>query len=751
MKHTIALISIILSLPVFSQTINITETAGWLESAYIKWQAIDSAESYNVYYSGEGLTDKQIDKQLIREYASYIRADILGLSAGTYTFKIEPVFANGAGQKTETENIAVMAHDRSGFAFSNGRVPGAYKADGTPKSGAIVLYITENTKNKISLNVTGANSNPCVGLQTILEGFKKGNDNRPLILRLIGQITDLDYMLSGDIVIENKNNASSYITFEGVGNDAVADGWGIRIKNASNIEIRNIGIMNCNSGEGDNIGLQQNNDYIWVHNVDFFYGNAGSDADQAKGDGALDSKKSTYVTHSYNHFWDSGKSNLLGNGGETVGFFTYHHNWYDHSDSRHPRVREHTVHVYNNYFDGIAKYGVGGTTAASIFVENNYFRNCKYPMLISEQGSDVFGSNDGTFSSDPGGMIKAYGNYIEGANRFVNQNDFPADFDAYVVVNKTDTVPSSIVTVSGGHTYNNFDTDAAMYEYFLESPEEAKTTVIEYAGRMHGGDFQWTFNNSTDDASYVVDSEFKSALSEYKTNLISVQGDSTALGNTDPGTDPGTDPVDPIDPVDPVEGDEIHNFTLSGLNNTFYTISGNLSKSKGSVDYDGKTLTQCLKIESSTIITFSLEKEAELTLVFNEGFSGDIKIDGSSKAISSGTLTLTLQAGNHEITKDDVANLYFMFVEYSVPGTNNFETISKNIGIQMYPNPVKEALTIHVNANINKINIYNHSGFLIKTIHVNFNTIETSELDTGIYFVSVYTDLGIFNNKLFKE
>lgn len=37
-------------------------------------------------------------------------------------------------------------------------------------------------------------------------------------------------MLNGDVVIENKNNASSYITLEGVGDDAVADGWGLRIK-----------------------------------------------------------------------------------------------------------------------------------------------------------------------------------------------------------------------------------------------------------------------------------------------------------------------------------------------------------------------------------------------------------------------------------------------------------------------------------------------------------------------------------------
>src|SRR5690606_15589698 len=154
-----------------------------------------------------------------------------------------------------------------------------YNLDGTPKLGAVILYVTEKTKNTVSLNVTGVSKNPCVGLQTILKGFKKGKDTRPLIIRLVGQVTDMSYMQSGDIIIENSNNVSSYITLEGVGEDAVADGWGIRIKNASNVEIRNIAIMNCNSKEGDDVGLQQGNDYVWVHNVDFFYGDAGGDAD----------------------------------------------------------------------------------------------------------------------------------------------------------------------------------------------------------------------------------------------------------------------------------------------------------------------------------------------------------------------------------------------------------------------------------------------------------------------------------------
>ena len=224
MKRVLFLIVFgLLTIMAKAQSVTLTQETGWLESAYVKWNPVVGADSYNVYYTGGGLTDKKIDTQLIRSYGTYFRADILGLAAGTYTVKVAPVTAGVEGAATVSNTITVLAQDRNGFAYQGGRLPGAYNADGTLKTNAVVLYITQNTKNTVSLNVTGATTNPCVGLQTILDGFKKGTDTRPLDVRFIGNITDLDYMLNGDIVIENKNNASGSITLEGVGSDAGAN------------------------------------------------------------------------------------------------------------------------------------------------------------------------------------------------------------------------------------------------------------------------------------------------------------------------------------------------------------------------------------------------------------------------------------------------------------------------------------------------------------------------------------------------
>ena len=740
---------------IFSQSVNITEAEGWLESGFIKWEPITNAESYNVYFTGEGKTDVKIDTQLIRNYGTYYRADALGLKAGTYTLKVAPVIAGTEQTATISSVINVQAYDRTGFAFSNSRVPGAYKMDGTPKDNAVVLYITENTKNTISLDVNGANANPCIGLETILEGYKKGSDNRPLIIRLIGQITDLAYMDKGDIVIENNNNIASYITLEGVGDDAVADGWGIRIKNASNVEVRNIATMNCNSDEGDNIGLQQGNDYIWIHNNDFFYGDAGGDADQAKGDGALDCKKSTYVTFSYNHFWDSGKANLLGlSEGTTEGLFiTYHHNWFDHSDSRHPRVRFYSAHVYNNYYDGNSKYGVGSTEGSSVFVEANYFRNCKFPMLTSMQGSDVFNTgtqkndynNYPTFSKEDGGTIKAFNNFISGANRFIAYGDASSaafdgtkDFDAYVASTRNETIESSIKSNFGANSYNNFDTNVSvMYSYSPDSPENAKDNVIQYSGRIQGGDLKFTFNNASEDTSSSVNSALKALLTNYKTNLVSVQGDGEGSGNGDDGGDSGSTP-----------GDEVHNFTTSGTTSTFYTIAGNLSTSKGDAHYNNLTLTQCLKMESSTSISFATTEESKMILIFNDGFNGTIKLNGEKKDIVNGVLDLIIPAGNYTLTKDVTTNLYYMSVKSTA--ALNVEKLGLS-ALVLYPNPVKDYLRLSSPTKISKIQIYNMLGAVVKTIEINTEKIDLSHLKKGTYLIKFYGENSAVNKIIIKE
>jgi pectate lyase len=843
------LILLLASIHISAQQITITESTAWLESAFVKWTPLTGTDSYNVYYTGGGQTNKKIDNELIRNYGSYFRADIPGLAAGNYTITVKPVTATVEGTGTTTSGLTVLAQDRNGFAFDGGRVPGGYNIDGTPKTGAVILYITQNTKNTISSNITGASANPCIGLQNILYGIKKGKDTRPFIIRLIGNITDMTVMEGGDITIENANNASSYLTIEGIGNDAVVNGMGIRLKSASNIEVSNLGFMNCNSTAGDNVGLQDKNDHVWVHNCDLFYGDAGSDADQIKGDGAMDNKGSTYVTFSYNHFWDSGKSSLLGlSEGTTTGLYlTYHHNWFDHSDSRHPRVRYYSAHIYNNYFDGNSKYGSGATLGSSLFVESNYYRNSKHPMMISLQGTDVWDEANqknnpgtlGTFSGEAGGSIKAFNNTFDADiatnnMRFVAYGDTnplynisgkissTTDFDAFVVTNREDLVPATVKSFSGANVYNNFDNNASLYvkNLVVEQPAVAKAKVIQYSGRVSGGDLKWTFNNAVDDASASVITALKTTLTNYTSTLVAVQGETPAVVSsqtlsTDTDNNQTVSASTAIEPmiftwggdatdatvtgipasgitfvkdisnkkititgtptasvsysiattgasgtpakangtitlegtITPPPGDQIHDFTVSGKTSTFYTITGNLATNKGTVTYNNLTLTQCLKMETATTITYTTTQASTLTLVFVEA-AGTAKIDGTNYTATSGIITVSIPAGNHTIAKKDTANLFYIKTAYSgnLGLGQNFDS-NKLI---LYPNPVTNQISISAE-NIQKIEIYTILGTLVKTVEKNTESIDLSNLNSGNYIVRITTDQGSIIKKIIKK
>ena len=643
-------------------TVKVISTVGYGEGMYATWSSVTGATGYNVYVDGT-----QIDSQLIRQYSGYMRADAVGLKAGSHTMKIVPVISGKEDSSKASETKATSyAHDRSGFGFVGGTSSGAYNEDGTLKSNATVVYVTNATKDSVSVSLPDkkGTATTYTGVQNIITALKSNTKCGPVDIRIIGNITDPATLTKGDLYVDT---ATCGLTIEGIGNDTTLNGFGLVMKNCSNVEVRNLGFMNCDSSEGDNCGLQQGNDHVWVHNCDFFYGDAGSDADQVKGDGALDTKTSTYITHSYNHFWDNGKCNLQGMKSEKEeNYITYHHNWYDHSDSRHPRIRTCSVHSYNNYFDGNAKYGVGVTLGASAFVENNYFRNCKYPMMISMQGSDTL--SGGTFSSENGGIIKACGNIIEGAKAYTTYQQNSTEFDAYEVSKASETVPSSVTCKQGGTSYNNFDTSSVMYKYTPDSASDVPSIVTSKAGRVDGGDLKWTFDNSVDDESYTVNEALKAALVAYKDSIVAIgsgfKEDNTSAPVVTTTATPSTPSVTTTKattaPSTQTSGDFVQNFTENGTSSSFYSITGNLSTAKGTVSYNGLTLTQCLKMESSTSISFNAGSAGKLTLVFAEA-NAEVKVNGTKyTADANGIATIDVSAGTNTITKGTTSNLFYM-------------------------------------------------------------------------------------------
>ena len=648
--------------------ITITESKGWQESAYAKWTLLSDAKSYNVYVKGGQYADyTKVDQQLVRNYGSYGRVDVVGLKAGNYSLKVVAVDGNGAETSAYgiADNLKVVNYDRQGFAhkgISDG--VGAYNNDGTLKAGAKVLYVTKNTFTTIKASLNGEEY---TGIGNILLAKQKGKDETPLAVRVIGEIKtanagdQLKTDQKGLLLKGNSATTVMNVTIEGIGDDACFNGFGLGIINGTNVEVRNMAFFNQGSSN-DNMEIK-GTQHIWVHNNDYFYGEKGS-GDHGKGDGSLDSKDgASFCTFSYNHYHDTGKSNLCGMKKETVdNLICYHHNWFDHSDSRHPRVRTSSVHIWNNYYDGVAKYGVGVTMGASVFVESNYFRNTKYPMMISKQGTDAKG--DGTFSGENGGVLKAYGNIFAEKSKYfsyITWKNSNTDFDAYEVDSPSETVPSSVVAKAGGTSYNNFDTDASkMYAYTPDAAVDvpAKVTGFYGAGRLNQGDIHYTFNNATDDADYGRCAGLDNVLSSYKTGLVNIFGDESASsgetgsGSTGEGGETGGS-GEGGSTVTPIEGTVICSFAGGQVSNSSFTVAGNFKNSTTGVSVDGNTYKDYLKLESSAgTVSFKTTAKMQMTC-----YTGDtkakLKIDGADVTgdTTKGVVTVTLEAGDHSIAK----------------------------------------------------------------------------------------------------
>jgi len=604
------------------------------------------------------------------------------LKEGTYSVKVVPVNAEGkeiAGANTAS-NLVVKSYNREGFAHFKYDGVGAYNNDGTLKAGAKVLYITAKTAKTVSTTVNTGKLETITGLQSIIDAYQKGEDTTPIVFRIIGKVSlsDLDKISSSAEGLQIKGKGAHSVmnmTFEGVGDDATVYGFGFLLRNTKSVEFRNFAIMRCLD---DAMSLDTDNSHVWIHNMDLFYGKKGGAADQAKGDGTVDIKgDSQYITVAYNRFWDNGKASMCGMTSESgPNYITYHHNWFDHSDSRMARIRTMSVHMYNNYYLHNDVYGVGATSGSSVFMESNYFDATKRPIMSSLQGTDAKG--DGTFSGEKGGLIKAYGNVF--ANKPDNFSYIPyaennTSFDAYEVSDPSEQVPSSVKTLVGGTSYDNFDTNSSlMYAYAADKAEDVPSIVEGFygAGRLNHGDIDFVIPDET-----VVTNGHQqpwpalaSILDAYTSGVVKVFGESNATGeggSTEGGSTGGetggsgeggstggsTGGSEGGSTVTPIEGTVTCSFAGGKASNSSFTVAGNLKNSTTGVTVDGNTYNDYLKLESSAgTVSFKTTAKMQMTC-----YTGDtkakLKIDGADVTgdTTKGVVTVTLEVGDHSIAK----------------------------------------------------------------------------------------------------
>lgn len=223
--------------------------------------------------------------------------------------------------------------------------------------------------------------------------------------------------VNGLISLSGQVDVGSNTTVLGVGSASGLTGGGLRLKNVTNVVVRNL-VISKSVAPADGITVQASTK-VWIDHNAF-----SSDLDHGKDyyDGLVDiSHASDYVTVSWNTFKNHYKGSLVGhsdnNASEDTGHLrvTYHHNWFDQVNSRIPSLRFGTGHFYDNYVVG-AETAVHSRMGAQMFVQNNVFRDTEVAVTTNRDsdvdgyanlsGNDLGGaateiSQVGTFTSPP--------------------------------------------------------------------------------------------------------------------------------------------------------------------------------------------------------------------------------------------------------------------------------------------------------------------------------------------------------------
>jgi len=137
------------------------------------------------------------------------------------------------------------------------------------------------------------------------------------------------------------------------------------------------------------------------------------------------------------------------------------------------------------------------------------------------------------------------------------------------------------------------------------------------------------------------------------------------------------------------------------------------------------------------------ETTSGLEIIFESSDPSIAYIDGNVLRLSSvGTCTISaIQDGN---VNYNAARIDLPFKVYS--GTSIFNNYAVS-DIKVYPNPAEDFLFIESDKNIERVEIYDLFGKLLKQFNPNKNYINVSELKQGMYLIKIYDGK---SNSLFK-
>lgn len=138
--------------------------------------------------------------------------------------------------------------------------------------------------------------------------------------------------------------------------------------------------------------------------------------------------------------------------------------------------------------------------------------------------------------------------------------------------------------------------------------------------------------------------------------------------------------------------------------------------------------------------------------------------------------TVTSGSGEFNATASQYQTAWFNLTEYANQSSviikfvftsnygdnifvDNIEILDSPVGIEdvdgsslaIFPNPVKDVLTINYDKAISQIDVYDVNGKLVKTFTTVGSTVNVSDLSSGVYMLNMQTEDGLVVKKIVKE
>lgn len=526
--------------------ISILESGNYGNGVYAifnKIATLDNLSDYIVKYK-KSTSDSYttIDSNLLRNSSdtSTIRFDIVDLASGTYTIRVE------ASNSVYTEySVVVSDYDRSGYAhfnYSNG--VGAYNDDGTLKTDAVVVYVSDETKNTVTATI---NKKTYTGISAIIQAQAKSSV--ALDIRIIGTINaaqwnkktytstaksdalidemkkDLSYSswksssscsqdeletlgvnsMSNDInngitklnglsnkIIYKDGEFDSYfndldvstasnITIEGIGNDASIFQWGFTFKKCNSVEVRNLTFSNYTE---DALGFEGASD------SDINYGNYWvHNCVFNKGVNNWD------LTYEQDKSDGDGATDFKRCHNVTLSYNIYNETHKTTLIGANDKCLQYNITIHHNYYNQ-CKSRLPLLRQANVHLYNNYYYKCSTAQDIRANAFAFSESNyfdncttaqkTTTTTTYTSTVIKSYNDYYTSSKNSTTATK----------VTSRDTTVSGNCLPDGSTNFTNFDTNSTLFYYdstnkktnvynYIEA-NKVKDYVLKYAGILGG-------------------------------------------------------------------------------------------------------------------------------------------------------------------------------------------------------------------------------------------------------------------------